>query len=194
MISSFLKRSRALDEVVQVHVAELVDLLPAVVGRDEAHLRDQDLRLEDGRVGVEAGRAGVAGVGRAAACALLARHLDAGQPQVADLVAGQAVVLRPSACCAAPRRRSRRDGIVCVVANARDDVLARQLDLVARPRRRCSSHVCRPRSSRCMIMSSVLDSPRPRARADRSSAAPSSSSAAGRRRPAGRRCGRGACA
>ena len=38
-----------LDEIVQVHVAELVDFLAAMVGADEAHLGDENFRLVHGR-------------------------------------------------------------------------------------------------------------------------------------------------
>src|SRR2546428_3585358 len=41
---------RSLHDVVQVHVAELVDLLAAVIGPNEADLGDQDLRLVHRRV------------------------------------------------------------------------------------------------------------------------------------------------
>src|SRR5438552_650907 len=61
-----------LQEIVQVHVTELVDLLAAVVGTDETEFRDQDLRLEDRRIGVQARRARVAGVAQQR-CSHLAR-------------------------------------------------------------------------------------------------------------------------
>src|SRR5439155_16044672 len=44
-----------LDEIIQVHVAELVNLLPAVSRPEEAQLRDQDLRLVRGREVVQPG-------------------------------------------------------------------------------------------------------------------------------------------
>src|SRR5207247_11195791 len=75
-----------LDEVVEVHVAELVDLLAAVVGPDEAHFGDEDLGLVDRRVVVEAGRAGIAGVGDERH-AHLPRYGHPGQPQTANAVA-----------------------------------------------------------------------------------------------------------
>src|SRR5262245_66016188 len=43
----------AFHEVVQVHVAELVNLVAAVARPDEAQLRDEDLRVEAGRAVVE---------------------------------------------------------------------------------------------------------------------------------------------
>ena len=54
MISSFLNRPRAFDEIIQMHVPELVDLVAAVARADEAHLGDQDLRIEERRVVIEA--------------------------------------------------------------------------------------------------------------------------------------------
>ena len=46
---SFLNRARRAISVVQVHVAELVNLLFAMPCGDERHLGDQNLRFEHGR-------------------------------------------------------------------------------------------------------------------------------------------------
>ena len=125
------------------------------LGADEAHLGDQDLRLEARRVVVQARRAGVAGVGQRAACAPRAsppRRRAAGR--------GSCSPGRPTYSSLSLLRRSQTrkpsDGIVCVVANDGDDVLARQLDLVAGLDAAQRRTTCRPRSSRCMISSSLL--------------------------------------
>ena len=65
---------------------ELVDLLAPVLGADEAHLGEQDLRLEHWRVGVESCGAGVARVADQWD-SHLARDRDAGLLEVANLVA-----------------------------------------------------------------------------------------------------------
>src|SRR5438874_2588820 len=78
----------ALQEIIQVHVAELVDLLAAMVGPNETHLGDEDFRLENWRIVIQSGGAGVARV-RQKRGADLAGNLRAPQPQIADLVAGQ---------------------------------------------------------------------------------------------------------
>ena len=92
MITSFSNRSARAMQVVEVRVAELVDQRRALVGGDEGHLEDQDLGLVDLGAGVEALGRGVAQVGDLGQ-ADLGRDLDAGEPQVADLLAGQVVVL-----------------------------------------------------------------------------------------------------
>src|SRR5580704_14569002 len=48
-----LKTIGSLQEVVQVHVAELVDLLPPMIGPDKAQLGDEDLGLVDRGIGVQ---------------------------------------------------------------------------------------------------------------------------------------------
>src|SRR2546430_644025 len=58
-----LEAVRPLKEIVEVHVAELVDFLAAMVWADEAQLGNEHLGVEHGWKVVEAGGAGVAGVG-----------------------------------------------------------------------------------------------------------------------------------
>src|SRR5437870_5295694 len=81
---------RALDEIIQVHMAELVYLLAAVVRANKAHLGDQDLRLESGREVVQARGARIACIGEQRR-ADLAGHLRSREAQIANLVAGQAL-------------------------------------------------------------------------------------------------------
>ena len=52
----------ALDQVVEVHVAEFVDVLFAVVGRDKRQLANENFGFVHYRVVVEAGRGAVAEV------------------------------------------------------------------------------------------------------------------------------------
>ena len=117
--------------VGEVHVAKFVDFFLAMAVGDKGQLRDQDHRLVHSRTAVEALRRTVAQIGDQGRPHLVG-HIDAGEPQVADLVARQAVVFMlqlsatfPDDVADARQRVGRaRDG---------DHVLARQFDLVARP-------------------------------------------------------------
>ena len=80
------------DEIIQVHVAELVNLLPAVIGPDKAQLGNQHLGLEDRRIVVQASGAGIAGISHQRR-PYLTRHRHPRKAQVTDLVAGQPVIL-----------------------------------------------------------------------------------------------------
>src|SRR5262245_19967486 len=82
----------ALQKIIQVHVAELVNLLPEMIGPDEAQLGDEDLSLEDGRAAIQSRGAGVAGVSNER-CPHFTRHRRSCQPQISDLLAGQPQVL-----------------------------------------------------------------------------------------------------
>ena len=112
-----------------MHVAELVNLLAPMVGPDKTHLGYQDFGLIHRRMRVEAGRAGVADVGEERRAHFM-RHRRAGQPQVADFLAGQPVVLlleleTPFPDDVADRRNRVRRG------ERHDHMLARQFDLLA---------------------------------------------------------------
>src|SRR5690606_21216366 len=102
---------RPFNDVVQMRVTELVDLLLAVLGPEERHLGNQDLRVEDGGETVE-----TCG-GRIPAVAhernpLLAADLDAAQPQVADLGPVEMLVLGLELLAPLPHDvPARRDGV-----------------------------------------------------------------------------------
>ena len=146
MTSSFCKLPAALDHVVEVHVAELVDLLLAVAGGHERHLQDQHLGLVHRRAVVEPFRRTVA---------------EVGQPRDADLVRSLPSPARRRSRIAAPgsstysgfslRRRSQTtkpiDGTVCRVA---DTVTTNSRDSsISSPGRAATKlHGSRPRSSR----------------------------------------------
>src|SRR6516162_5042836 len=87
-----LKPVGPFDHVVQVHVAELVDLFPPVAWPDEADFGNEDFRLVDRRVSVQTGRAGIARVGQERG-SHLASYRRAAQAQVANLLARQALIL-----------------------------------------------------------------------------------------------------
>ena len=122
----------AVEDVVEVGVAVLVDLLGALLGGDEGHLQDQDLGLVDLGVDVEAKRGGVAGEGDLGD-ADLGRHLDARLAEVADrqVVADEVLELGLELAPPLPDQvAERRDG---VPGRERDgDQFARDRDLVAR--------------------------------------------------------------
>ena len=67
----------ALDEIVEMHVAELVNFLPAMIGPNETQLHNQHLGFEDGWIAIETGRVGVTGVSHERG-AHLPRHRQAG--------------------------------------------------------------------------------------------------------------------
>src|SRR5438128_8197204 len=54
----------ALNYIIQMHMAELVDLFTAVVRANETHFGNQDLRVIQRRITVQAGRTGIARVGQ----------------------------------------------------------------------------------------------------------------------------------
>ncbi len=128
-----MKPIAPLDEVVQVHVAVLVNLFLAVAGRDERHLRNQHLRLVHDRRVIESGRRAVAQV-RYQRSPFFPRHLDAREPQVANLVARSAGELILQFALPLPHHvTQRRHGVMR--GRGRHHQLARQLDLVAVPHR-----------------------------------------------------------
>ena len=136
---------------------------------------------EHGRAGVQPGRRAVAEVGQPGN-PHLAGDLRARQPQIADLMARQALELGLELSPALPDHEAQRRNGVRGGRNG-DHVLARQLDLVARlDRQQCAGQpaAVHPAQQPQHARRSARRPPR----ADRSSAAPSSSSAAAPRRPA----------
>ena len=51
--SLVLEAISAVDNIVEVHVAELLDLVAAMIGAKETHLGDQNFRLVNCRIAVE---------------------------------------------------------------------------------------------------------------------------------------------
>src|SRR5579883_1152437 len=80
-----------LDVVIQVHVAEFVDLLAPVVGANEAQLGDEDLGLINRWISVHTSRIGIAGIGNQRGPDL-ACYRHARQTEIADLVSRQTVI------------------------------------------------------------------------------------------------------
>ena len=64
MISSFLNRSRRSNKIVQMDVAELVNLILAMRGGDERQLGNQNLGFVHRRAAIQPGRGGVAQIGQ----------------------------------------------------------------------------------------------------------------------------------
>src|SRR5262245_56590165 len=83
-----LKAIGTLQEVVQMHVAELVNLLASVLRSDKAKLRKQDLVLKGCRTVIKTRWAGVACVGNERRSHFLC-HRCSGQAEFSDLIARQ---------------------------------------------------------------------------------------------------------
>ena len=120
----------ARQEIIEMCVAELVDLVRQLGLADEGHLHDEHLGAVDVGEGVQSLRGGVAEI-RDLRDADLGRDLDARQPQVADLLDRQARVLGLELLAPLPHEEAdRRDRVLR--REDRDDQLARQLDLLPR--------------------------------------------------------------
>src|SRR5438105_3346148 len=91
----------SLDEVIQMHVAVFVDFLAAMVGSDEAQLRDEDFCLKGRWVAVEPRGACVAGVADQRR-AHFASHLHARLAQITYFFSRQADELVPKFVAALP--------------------------------------------------------------------------------------------
>ncbi len=106
-----LEPGLAIQQVVEMHVAELVNPLFAVAGRDKRHFEDQDIRLVHRGAGVEALGRTVAEIGQAGN-PQFAGDLGAGQPQVADLLARKTLVFLAQLLADSPDDEPvRREGV-----------------------------------------------------------------------------------
>src|SRR5262249_40794188 len=123
------KKISSLDHVVQVHVSEFMNLLPAMAGPDEAHLRDQNLGLIDGRIAIQAGRTRVACITQRWLARFAGYH-GARKPEIANPLTRQAVIFFLQLETPVPNDIAER-GNGMGSPERGDDQLARQLDLVS---------------------------------------------------------------
>lgn len=78
----------AVEEIVEVHVAEFVDFFTAMGGSEERHFRDQDVAGVDIGMGIESVGGGIAGEADER-CEEFGGDFDSLHADVADLVTGE---------------------------------------------------------------------------------------------------------
>lgn len=118
-----MKLVGSFDDVIQMHVTELVDLFSTMLRPEKGEFCNQDLSFKDRRVVVESRRRGVARV-TDERCSYFVSDVLARHSQVANFVAAERLVLQLQLLPSLPDKVTDGGNRVLSFKN-RDDVIAR---------------------------------------------------------------------